>query len=100
MCSFYKNYVFSSTFIIGFTLLLIDTDRETLELVCPDPVFDPESVMYNISVMWNITNPLLSEGVGNYQLHLDNITPGLLDTSFPENVNLRPEVGNMNTVFC
>jgi len=54
--------------LLVYTLSLIDTedDRETLELVCPDPVFDPESVMYNISVMWNITNPLLIEGEHTY----------------------------------
>ena len=85
--------------LLVYTLSLIDTgdNRETIELVCPDPVFDPESFMYNISVMWNITNPLLSEGVGLYTLSLDRTKIFLPDPSFSQRADLRPEVGTMNT---
>ena len=62
-------------------------------------MFDPESVMYNISVMWNITNPLLSEGVGEYFLSLDRATI-IPDTSSSQHVSLRPEVRTVNTVLC
>ena len=82
------------------TFPLLDTrdDKETTELVCPDPVFDPESVMYNVSVMWNITNPLLSEAVGSYRLSLQRITTGVPDPDFASNspASLRPEVGTMS----
>ena len=86
---------------IYITLFLIDTsdDRETIELVCPDPVFDPESAMYNVSVMWNITNPLLSEGVGAYFLRLEKISGSDFLLIF-QHVSLRPEVRTMNTVLC
>ena len=60
-------------------------------------MFDPESVMYNISVMWNITNPLLSEGVGRYLLTLEEV--GGSDF-FSQYVSLHPEVRTMNTVLC
>ena len=63
-------------------------------------MFDPESVMYNISVMWNITNPLLSEGVGLYILSLDRTKIFQPDPSFSQHALLRPEVGTMNTVLC
>jgi len=79
-----------------YTLPLIDTrdDRETIELVCPDPVFDPESVMYNISVMWSITNPLLIEGVGTYLLSLESLRTsiGQPHLRFSQHAGLQPEV--------
>ena len=82
------------------TFPLLDTrdDKETTELVCPDPVFDPESVMYNISVMWNITNPLLSEAVGSYSRSSADITKTITDPHFASNspTSLRPEVGTVN----
>ena len=53
--------------------------------------------MYNISVMWNITNPLLIEGVGTYILDLRRIAIAQPDSSFSQRAILRPEVGTMNT---
>ena len=94
-----KKYL-STHPILVYTLSLIDTsdDQETLEFVCPDPVFDPESFMYNISVMWNITNPLLIDGVGEYLLHLRRIN--IAQSSFSLGAVLQPEVRTMNTVLC
>jgi len=63
-------------------------------------VFDPESVMYNISVMWNITNPLLIEGVGRYILDLHRTAIAQPDLSFSQRADLRPEVRTVNTVLC
>ena len=99
MCSFSKKYLNTHPLLV-YTLSLIDTsdDIETLEFVCPDPMFDPESVMYNISVMWNITNPLLIDGVGVYLLHIRRINT--VQSSFSQGASLHPEVRTMNTVLC
>ena len=100
----YLNYL-SNTFIISlmcYTLSLLDTsdDEENIEFVCPDPVFDPERIMYNISVMWNITNPLLSEAVGTYLLFLNRINTAQPDSSFSQFARLPSEVETVNTVLC
>ena len=66
-------------------------------------MFDPESVKYNVSVMWNITNPLLSEGVGRYFLTLDAVENAQLLSQiaqYAQHAFLHPEVGTMNTVLC
>ena len=61
-------------------------------------MFDPESVMYNVSVMWNIINPLLIEAVEIYGLNLHRITKTITDPHFASNspTSLRPEVGTVN----
>ena len=75
--------------IVSYTLLDTADDREKLGIVCT-ATYDPERLVYNISVMWNITNPLLIEAVAEYHLSLDRTIMGLPSQS--HFVSLQPEV--------
>lgn len=75
--------------IVSYTLLDTADDTEELGIICTT-TYDPEKLVYNISVMWNVTNPLLIEAVGVYHLIVDRTTIGLLDQF--HFVSLQPEV--------